>query len=141
MELRLYRSPPTRLRFWLPPELQDKKKEFKAVVEQAERNYRDLESSYDWEGMNFDAKKRVTSALRRVVPDGMATSIIWTANHRTIRHVITMRTAEGAEVEIRFVFDKVARLMKSRFPLIYRDFEYTELDDKTWSWRPKYNKA
>jgi len=132
---------PTRLRFWLPPELQDKKKEFKAVVEQAERNYRDLESSYDWEGMNFDAKKRVTSALRRVVPDGMATSIIWTANHRTIRHVITMRTAEGAEVEIRFVFDKVARLMKSRFPLIYRDFEYTELDDKTWSWRPKYNKA
>ena len=86
-------------------------------------------------------KKRITSALRRILPDGMATSIIWTANHRTIRHVITMRTAEGAEVEIRYVFDKVARIMKEKFPLIYADFEYTELDDKTRSWRPKYNKV
>jgi thymidylate synthase ThyX len=52
-----------------------------------------------------------------------------------------MRTAESAEVEIRFVFDKVAKMMKERFPLIYQDFEYTELDDKTRSWRPKYNKV
>lgn len=132
---------PTSLRFWLPPELQDKKKEVKSIVEQIEQNYRDLEGSYGWDKMNFDAKKRVTSALRRIMPDGMATSIVWSANHRTIRHVITMRTAESAEVEIRFVFDKVARMMKERFPLIYQDFEYTELDDKTRSWRPKYNKA
>ena len=67
------------------------------------------------------------------------------ADHRfppvTIRHVIAMRTAESAEVEIRFVFDKVARMMKERFPLIYHDFEYTELEDKTRTWRPKYNKV
>ncbi|MDA4136400.1 MAG: FAD-dependent thymidylate synthase [Thaumarchaeota archaeon] len=132
---------PTQLRFWLPPELQAKKKEVKVVVEQIEQNYRDLEKSYGWDKMNFDAKKRITSALRRIMPDGMATSIVWTANHRTIRHVITMRTAEPAEAEIRFVFDKVARMMKERFPLIYQDFEYTELDDKTRSWHPKYNKV
>jgi thymidylate synthase (FAD) len=132
---------PTQLRFWLPPELQDKKKEVKSIVEQIEKNYRDLESSYGWGELNFDVKKRITSALRRIMPDGMATSIVWSANHRTIRHVITMRTAESAEVEIRFVFDKVARMMKERFPLIYQDFEYTELDDKTRSWRPKYNKV
>ncbi len=132
---------PTQLRFWLPPELQDKRKEVRAVVEQMEQNYRDLEKSYGWDKMNFDVKKRITSALRRIMPDGMATSIVWTANHRTIRHVITMRTAESAEVEIRFVFDKVARMMKERFPLIYQDFEYAELDDKTRTWRPKYNKA
>jgi thymidylate synthase (FAD) len=132
---------PTQLRFWLPPELQDKKKEVKAVVEQMEENYHRLERSYGWDKMNFDAKKKITSALRRIMPDGMATSIVWTANHRTIRHVIAMRTAEPAEVEIRFVFDKVARLMKAKFPLIYQDFEYTELDDKTRSWHPKYVKA
>jgi thymidylate synthase (FAD) len=132
---------PTSLRFWLPPELQDKKKEVKSIVERMEQNYRDLEGSYGWDKMNFDVKKRITSALRRIMPDGMATSIVWTANHRTIRHVITMRTAESAEVEIRFVFDKVARMMKERFPLIYQDFEATELDDKTRTWRPKYNKA
>ena len=48
---------------------------------------------------------------------------------------------ESAEVEIRFVFDKVARMMKERFPLIYHDFEYTELEDKKRTWRPKYNKV
>jgi thymidylate synthase (FAD) len=132
---------PTHIRFWLPPELQDKKKEVKLIVEQMEQNYRSLEKSYGWDKMNFDVKKRITSAMRRIIPDGMATSIVWTANHRTIRHVITMRTAESAEVEIRFVFDKVARIMKERFPLIYQDFEPTQLDDNTKSWRPKYNKA
>src|ERR1700730_15883506 len=131
---------PTELRFWLPPEFQGKK-EVKSILENMEKDYHDLESSYKWDELNFDAKKRITSALRRIMPDGMATSIIWTANHRTIRHVITMRTAEGAEVEIRYVFDKVARMMKEKFPLIYNDFEYTELEDKTRSWRPAYKKV
>ena len=132
---------PSELSFWLPPELAGKKAKVKTIVENIERSYKDLEGEFDWESMNFDVKKRVTSALRRIAPDGMATSIIWTANHRTIRHVIAMRTAEAAEVEIRYVFDKVARTMKEKFPLVYADFEYTELPDKTRSWRPKYVKA
>jgi thymidylate synthase (FAD) len=132
---------PTSLGFWLPPELQDKKGEVKAIVESIEENYRGLEAAYNWDEMNFEVKKRITSALRRVAPDGMSTSIIWTANHRTIRHVIAMRTDESAEVEIRYVFDKVARIMKDRFPLIYQDFEPTDLPDRTRTWRPKYNKV
>jgi len=132
---------PTQVRFWLPPELQDRRKEVKAIIEQIEENYRGLERNYGWDKMNFDLKKKITSALRRLMPDGIATSIVWTANHRTIRHVIVMRTAEAAEVEIRFVFDKVARLMKEKFPLIYQDFEYTELEDKTRSWHAKYHKV
>ena len=132
---------PTHIRFWLPPEFQDKKTEVKSIIEQIEEDYHELENSYGWDKLNFDVKKRITSALRRIMPDGMATSIVWSANHRTIRHVISMRTAESAEVEIRLVFDKVARLMKEKFPLIYQDFEYTELEDKTRSWRPKYNKV
>jgi thymidylate synthase (FAD) len=132
---------PTDLGIWLPPDLADKKAKFQVIVERIEEGYKDLEQSYDWDKMNFDAKKRITSGLRRVMPDGMATSIIWTANHRTIRHVIAMRTAESAEVEIRYVFDKVARLMKRRFPLIYADFESTKLPDKTRTWRPKFAKV
>jgi len=132
---------PTHIRFWLPPDLQDKKSKVQEIVEDLEQDYRELERSYGWDGLNFDVKKRITSALRRIMPDGLATSIVWTANHRAIRHVITMRTAESAEVEIRFVFDKVARLMKERFPLIYHDFEYTQLDDGTRSWKPKYTKV
>jgi thymidylate synthase ThyX len=52
-----------------------------------------------------------------------------------------MRTAESAEVEIRYVFDKVARIVKEKFPLVYADFESTELPDKTHSWRPRYIKV
>jgi thymidylate synthase (FAD) len=132
---------PTELGMWLPPEFSDKKAKIKTVVENIEGSYKELEREFDWDSMNFDTKKRVTSALRRIAPDGMATSIIWTANHRTIRHVITMRTAESAEVEIRYVFDKVARIMKEKFPLIYADFEFSELPDKTKSWRPKFVKV
>jgi thymidylate synthase (FAD) len=132
---------PTKLRFWLPPELSARKDQFKSMVENIEEGYRDLEKSYDWDTMDFGVKKRVTSALRRLLPDGLATSIIWTANHRTIRHVITMRTSEAAEAEIRFVFDNVARVMKHKFPLIYQDFEYTTLEDQTRSWHPKYVKV
>lgn len=132
---------PTDLSFWLPPELTSKKKELKAIIKKMENGYKDLEAGYDWNSMNFDQKKRITSGLRRVLPDGMATSIVWSANHRTIRHVITMRTAESAEVEIRYVFDKVARIMKKQFPLIYADFQPTKLPDRTTSWRPKFVKA
>src|SRR5271155_3267705 len=57
---------PTGLGFWLPPELNDKKGEIKAIVENIEKDYRKLESTYDWENMNFDVKKRITSALRRI---------------------------------------------------------------------------
>ncbi len=132
---------PTDIGLWLPPELRKKEVQIKAIVERIEKDYKDLEASYDWKGMNFDAKKKITSGLRRIMPDGMATSIIWTANHRTIRHVISMRTAESAEAEIRYVFDKIARLMKRKFPLIYADFTYTNLPDKTRSWRPKFVKV
>ncbi len=52
-----------------------------------------------------------------------------------------MRTDESAEAEIRLVFDKVARLMKERFPLIYEDFGFVELNDNTRSWKPKYTKV
>jgi len=132
---------PASLGFWLPPELRDRQTEVKSIVEAIEENYHRLEASYDWKSMDFDAKKRMTSALRRVAPDGMSTSIIWTANHRTIRHVIAMRTAESAEAEIRYVFDRVAAIMKKKFPLIYQDFEPTNLPDHTRAWHPKYIKV
>ncbi len=132
---------PSGFNLWLPPELRDKKSNFQSIMGDIENQYHNLEKSYDWNKMNFDLKKRITSAIRRILPEGMATTIIWSANHRAIRHVITMRTAESAEAEIRSVFDKVARIMKDKFPLIYEDFQYTQLDDETRSWRPNYVKV
>jgi thymidylate synthase (FAD) len=91
----------------------------------------------DAEGIPFHVKKEVTSALRRLAPIGLSTDIVWTANVRTLRHVIEMRTAPGAEEELRLVFDRVARVMKDEAPGLFQDF--TQAADG--SWVPEHSKV
>src|SRR5207302_3861123 len=95
------------------------------------------ELGIDSDGVPFHVKKEVTSALRRLAPIGLSTDIVWTANVRTLRHVIEMRTAEGAEEELRFVFDQVARTMLAEAPNLFQDFK--RLDDGTWA--PEFRKV
>lgn len=79
--------------------------------------------------MGFDEKKVWTSALRRILPDGIATTIIWTANHRTMRWVLEMRTDPAAEVEMRYVFDLIGQTLMRDYPWIYQDFTRTPHKD------------
>lgn len=79
----------------------------------------------------FSAKKLLTSALRRMLPGGICTTIMWTANMRTLRQVILQRTAEGAEEEIRKVFDIVAKIVTRRYPAIFQDFHRSP--NGTWA--------
>jgi thymidylate synthase (FAD) len=106
----------------------------------------------DDEGVPFHVKKEVTSALRRLAPLGLSTSMLWTANIRTLRHVIDMRTAPGAEEEIRLVFDQVAEIMVEECPLLFQDFtpeqvlkfdEAEQYDgiEPVPHWKPKYEKV
>ncbi len=128
---------PRDIKFWIPDELaDDQRKAMQAAVEQVEAAYRKLEATIPWDKMAMDPKKRTTSALRRILPDGIGTNVIWTANHRTLRWVIEMRTDPAAEVEIRMVFDQVAQICKRDYPYIYQDFVRTELPDGTGSWKP-----
>ncbi len=71
---------------------------------------------------NFHQKKQLTSMFRRVVGMGMSTGGLWTLNVRALRHIIAMRTAEGAEEEIRLVFDKIADHMVTVLPCALADF-------------------
>ena len=45
----------------------------------------------DQKDKNFTVKKEATSAFRRLAPMGVATNIGWSANMRTIRHIISNR--------------------------------------------------
>lgn len=83
----------------------------------------------DDEGVPFHYKKEVTSALRRLAPLGLSTTIVWTANLRTLRHVIEMRTAPGAEEEIRDVFHTVGVEMRRRCPYLFDDYV---IEDGAW---------
>ena len=66
----------------------------------------------------FAVKKKLTSALRRIMPNGATNEIGWSCNVRSLRHMIEMRTSRHAEWEIRVVFAEVARLVQERWPLM-----------------------
>lgn len=76
----------------------------------------------DEEGTSFHRKKEVTSFLRRLAPEGLATSLVMTANVRALRHIIEMRTAAGAEEEIRMVARKIGELMAWEVPMLFGDY-------------------
>jgi thymidylate synthase (FAD) len=129
----------TDIGFRVPAALEPVRERVLAIVEQLEEFQVSAaaELGIDGDGVPFHVKKEVTSALRRLAPIGLSTDIVWSANVRTLRHVIEMRTAEGAEEELRTVFDAVARLMQSEAPGLFQDFE--RQDDG--SWLPEHRKV
>ena len=73
------------------------------------------------DNLTFAEKKKLTSAMRRMAPIGLATNIIMTANVRTWRHIIELRTSRHAEEEIRLVMDWVFNDQITRHPNLYQD--------------------
>jgi thymidylate synthase (FAD) len=129
----------TDIGFRVPPALEPVRERVLAIVEQLEEFQVSAASELgvEEEGVPFHVKKEVTSALRRLAPIGLSTDIIWTANARTLRHVIEMRTADGAEEELRLVFDEIAQIMRAEAPDLFQDF--TRQDDG--SWVPEHHKV
>jgi len=80
----------------------------------------------------FEVKKKLTSAMRRFSPHGLATTIGWSVNPRALRHIIETRTDPGAEEEIRLVFGKVAEIVKQRYPNLFGDYEIEMVDGLPW---------
>ncbi len=129
----------TDIGFRVPPALEPIHDQVISIVEQLEEFQVSAakELGIDEEGVPFHVKKEVTSALRRLAPLGLSTDIVWTANARTLRHVIEMRTAEGAEEELRLTFDVIARIMQAEAPGLFQDF--TRQDDGCWV--PEFRKV
>ncbi len=84
----------------------------------------------------FAEKKAKTSFMRRLLPEGVATNIGWTANVRALRHIIETRTAPGAEEEMRQVFLALGAIMIDRCPALFSDFTLTN-----GSWVPQWRKV
>lgn len=131
----------TDIAFWMPQAFRDDPEVTErgaALLRSLEHFQRYLADHYglDNPASNFSVKKLITSAMRRFAPLGLATSILWTANMRTLRHVLEQRTALGAEEEIRAVFDRVGFIAQARYPSIFQDFTRTEEGE----WRPTASK-
>jgi thymidylate synthase (FAD) len=129
----------TDIGFRVPPGLEPIREQVVNIVEQLQDFQMTAADALglDEEGVPFSIKKEITSALRRLAPIGLSTDIFWSANVRTLRHVIEMRTAEGAEEELRLVFDKVAEIMQTEAPNLFQDFA-RQADG---SWVPEHRKV
>lgn len=138
----------TDIRFWIPPTIAEVTAEspvllpdgvtaammtpemvFNTVIEVMEWGQHTLARMYDIDHMkDFSAKKRITSAMRRIAPLGLATGIGISFNLRALRWIIEQRTDPAAEEEMRFVFGMVARDAMERWPHVFEDFEDEMVD-------------
>jgi thymidylate synthase (FAD) len=106
---------------------------FVKTVEQLETVQKQLADLFEIAGeKSFDRKKKLTSAFRRLAPIGLATTIGWSTNLRTLRHVVEMRTDPHAEEEIRLVFGRVFEIVRERFPNLFADYEVERVDGLPW---------
>lgn len=78
---------------------------------------------------DFTTKKKLTSALRRFAPNGQANEIGFTANVRTLRHLLQVRTSRHAEWEIRYVFAKVWEIVSAMMPELFADAQVSIVDE------------
>lgn len=129
----------TDIGFRVPPALEPMRAQVLSVLEQLEELQLSVAQALglDDDGVPFSVKKEATSALRRLAPIGLSTDIVWSANARTLRHVIELRTAAEAEEEMRLVFDLIARAMRTEAPLLFGDFARGQ--DGTWE--PRHHKV
>ena len=85
-----------------------------------EQHYRNMVSLMKLDDLkDFSRKKKITSALRRLLPNGQSNELGLSLNLRALRHTVQVRTSRHAEWEIREVFGQIYRLVKARFPLIF----------------------
>jgi thymidylate synthase (FAD) len=74
-------------------------------------------------------KKMAREAARSVLPNATETKLLFSANARALRWIITLRGGEGAEPEIRKLAVKLCQLMQKEAPNLFGDFEIVRLPD------------
>jgi thymidylate synthase (FAD) len=129
------------------------------LTEEEERYFRDVtETTFEYleqvqkdltvkfkldDEQSFARKKKLTSRMRRLAPLGLLTNIGWSANFRTLRYIIPLRTHKSAEEEIRFVYADVGNICKQRWPNIFFDMEWHSDEDGTGmgEWRIENRKV
>ncbi|MFI5273542.1 MAG: FAD-dependent thymidylate synthase [Ktedonobacterales bacterium] len=85
--------------------------------------------------------KMAKEAARSVLPNATETKLLFSANARALRWIITLRGGEGAEPEIRRLAVKLCRLMQQEAPNLFDDFEIVRLNDGTEGVRVAHQKV
>ena len=112
------------IKSWVPPIIAANPEAmalYERTMEELERAQLELAKILDVDGLPFHEKKRATTAMRRLVPDGIATAIAMTGNHRAWRHTIQLRTDRSNDDKVRLVMADVFKQQLARYPALYGD--------------------
>ena len=88
-----------------------------------------------------DRRKAIGQAARSVLPNATETKIFVTGNVRAWRHFIEMRATRYADWEICALALQVLDLLQREAPIMFGDFEVSELPDGTRVAAPEYSKV
>ena len=88
-----------------------------------------------------DRRKRVQQTARSVLPNEAETILVLTANVRSWRHMIEMRTDQHAESEIRDLFFRIFLCLRIAEPLLFEDYAIEALPDGTHGARTDWRKV
>lgn len=80
-----------------------------------------------------DLRKRVQQTARSVLPNEAETTLVLSANVRSWRHMIEMRTSPHAESEIRNLYFRVFLCLRLLAPLLFSDYAIEENPDGAFS--------
>ena len=75
------------------------------------------------------ARKQARGAARLILPNGIETELIWSANIRTLRHVVEMRADDAADAEIRALGIALLGIMQVEAPAYFKGYEVVEAAD------------
>ena len=101
---------------------------YKTTYEDLEEKQRKLAAILDVDNLPFGDKKKATTAMRRLVPDGIATAIGMTCNQRAWRWICQLRTERSNDDEIRLIMSDVFRQQMARYPNLYADAKVEIID-------------
>lgn len=118
----------------LDPILDPVKDDVQEIIEYLEKKMGDIREKLDVDNQKFSLKKKLTSAIRRIAPNGQSNEIGWSVNIRSLRHTILMRTSSHAEWEIRKIFNQVGEIIESEYPLMLYGLEKKETGDGLFEW-------
>jgi thymidylate synthase (FAD) len=88
-----------------------------------------------------DMRKKVREASRGVLPNDTSTVLHCTANVRSWRHFIEMRSSRHAEAGIRLYADRIWELLVAECPILFGDYERVLLKDGTFELTTKHTKV
>jgi len=134
------------LRFVERPEFQDGGKFHQLFLERIDRAYADYHQLADallaeqGSGATIlsaeaktDLRKKVNQAARGLLPNETETIMVITGNVRAWRHVIEMRASDHSELEIRALAVRVFLCLREIEPILFGDYQLSELPDGTHS--------